>query len=651
MSKRKRKETKKKKNPPNKPEQPEAPSRELLDRLNQDLKTAATTLSQNEVRLLVDLYYQVQDFRIATANIVRSQPGELNSLADWVFSNFKTIEKDISAAMGEFAAHYKVGRWLQCAPPWSMVRTTLDGDVPISELKDGQQVFAYHRKKSQISGRRRQYGHSIRVSSREYIGDLVSLCAAGQETQATLNHKWPVHIDPDLTCNKYLVYLMRKGTSFRVGRSRLLIRRTGYKNGRLGVIARARIEKADGLWILKTFEKESESAIYENYVAASYGFPTATFEPVRSPNTFLAQDNLMALWSMFDRSVLLERAKTCLIDHDKDIRFPLYSMGTRQAPNNRYLCEVHSINLIPEIMQVPVTTKGSSHTQFTTFEMERRPYSGTVYSLDVAKHHTYIQDGICTCNSLYGIGPNISAGLLAHLDIRVAKTPGNFLSFAGLIDPTRQPWEKKQKRPWNAKLKSLLTVRMGETLIKFSGKEQCVYGHLYVERKKRLIAENAVGKFTNHALERSKDVDKKTIAYQWYSGQYPASLMTKEFFQLELSDRGKLMKTERLKEGEGSPMLPPNHLHSQARRHMAQMLLSHLHYVMYEDYYGKPYEYMPYVHSEHYGDKSPGYDGKKHTHIMMPPGWPNDALGGEPIGKLVNKPKPKKKPKPKDSQE
>jgi len=95
-------------------EDPDQPSDELIDRLNKDLKTAATTLNQNEVRLIVDLYYQVQDFRIATANIVRTQgKKEPNALSEWVFKNFKTMEKDIVAAMGAFAAHYKVGQWLR----------------------------------------------------------------------------------------------------------------------------------------------------------------------------------------------------------------------------------------------------------------------------------------------------------------------------------------------------------------------------------------------------------------------------------------------------------------------------------------------------------------------------------------------------------
>lgn len=330
-------------------EELEAPSLEILDRLNKDLKTAATTLTQNEIRLIVDLYYQVQDFRIASANIVRSQPGEPNALSKWVFSNFQIIEKDIKSAMGSFAAHYKVGRWLQ---------------------------------------------------------------------------------------------------------------------------------------------------------------------------------------------------------------------------------------------------------------------------------------------SQYGIAETISAGLLAHLDIRKAKTPGNFLSFAGLIDPSRQPWEKKTKRPWNAKLKTLVTVRMGETLVKFSGNDKCVYGKLYVERKKRLIRENAAGEFSDDALVRSKEVGSDTIAYRWYSGQYPAEIMNGDFFSLPPEERDELLKKHRMNEGDGLPMLPPGHLHSRARRHMAQMVLCHLHYVMYEDFYGKTYEFKPYIHSKHFDETSPGQDGEEHTWIMMPHKWPNDALGGAPIADL-----------------
>ena len=106
---------------------------------------------------------------------------------------------------------------------------------------------------------------------------------------------------------------------------------------------------------------------------------------------------------------------------------------------------------------------------------------------------------------------------------------------------------------------------------------------------------------------------------------------------MSLPQRAVAMNKARLEPGKGLPMLPPAHIHSMARRYMASMVLSHLHYVMYEDYYGKTYEFMPYVHSSHYDQSSPGYQGEVHEWIMMPVGWPNDELGGAPLTELLDK--------------
>ena len=67
--------------------------------------------------------------------------------------------------------------------------------------------------------------------------------------------------------------------------------------------------------------------------------------------------------------------------------------------------------------------------------------------------------------SNYGIGPVIAAGLLAHIDIRKAPTVGHIWRFAGL-DPTTK-WEKGQKRPFNAELKTLCW-KLGQSFMKFS---------------------------------------------------------------------------------------------------------------------------------------------------------------------------------------
>ena len=79
-----------------------------------------------------------------------------------------------------------------------------------------------------------------------------------------------------------------------------------------------------------------------------------------------------------------------------------------------------------------------------------------------------------------GIGPVIAAGLSAHIDITRAPTVGHIWRFAGL-DPTVR-WEKGQKRPWNADLK-VLCWKIGDSFVKFSGRDDCFYGQLYKQRK------------------------------------------------------------------------------------------------------------------------------------------------------------------------
>lgn len=153
--------------------------------------------------------------------------------------------------------------------------------------------------------------------------------------------------------------------------------------------------------------------------------------------------------------------------------------------------------------------------------------------------------------SVLGIGPIIAAGLSAHIDITKCPTVGHIWRFAGL-DPT-QTWEKGQKRPWNASLK-VLCWKAGESFVKVSGRENDVYGHLYLERKAYEAAKNEAGEYAAQAaakLERFK-IGKSTEAYKAYSA-------------------GKL---------------PPGHLHARAKRWAVKLFLSHWHEVAYRAKFG-----------------------------------------------------------------
>ncbi len=149
--------------------------------------------------------------------------------------------------------------------------------------------------------------------------------------------------------------------------------------------------------------------------------------------------------------------------------------------------------------------------------------------------------------SVKGIGPVISAGLIAHIDITQAPTVGHIWRYAGL-DPT-SVWEKGKKRPWNAQLKTLCW-KVGESFVKVSGQDDAYYGKIYLQRKEQEILKNENGEFKAQAeqkLEKFK-IGKTTDAYKSYS-------------------KGKL---------------PPAHIHARAKRYAVKLFLSHLHERWYE---------------------------------------------------------------------
>ncbi|MCL5744356.1 MAG: IS110 family transposase [Acidobacteria bacterium] len=148
--------------------------------------------------------------------------------------------------------------------------------------------------------------------------------------------------------------------------------------------------------------------------------------------------------------------------------------------------------------------------------------------------------------SICGIGPVISAGLAAHIDITRCATVGRIWRFAGL-DPTVE-WKKGEKRPWNAGLKCLCW-KIGESFVKVSGRDDDFYGKLYLQRKAIEQERNEAGKFADQAarkLERFK-IGKSTDAYKAYTA-------------------GKL---------------PPAHIHARAKRWAVKLFLAHYHHVAY----------------------------------------------------------------------
>lgn len=174
--------------------------------------------------------------------------------------------------------------------------------------------------------------------------------------------------------------------------------------------------------------------------------------------------------------------------------------------------------------------------------------------------------------SVYGIGPVIAAGLIAHIDINKAPTCGHIWNFAGLNPGVK--WNKGEKRPWNADLKTLCW-KIGQSFMKFSNQDECFYGKLYRERKAEEVARNDAGELAEQA--------KMALAAKRYRDDTKAK---------GCYESGKL---------------PPAHVDARARRWVVKLFLSHWHQVAFRDAFGvdppKPY----------------AIDILKHGHMIEPP--------------------------------
>lgn len=154
--------------------------------------------------------------------------------------------------------------------------------------------------------------------------------------------------------------------------------------------------------------------------------------------------------------------------------------------------------------------------------------------------------------SVKGIGPVLSAGLLAYIDIEKAPTVGHIWRYAGL-DPTVK-WKKGEKRPWNASLKRLCWL-IGECFVRVQNRKGDFYGHLFAQRKAIEQQKNEAREYADQAAEKLRrfNIGKDTEAYKYYS-------------------QGKL---------------PPAHIHERAKRWTVKLFLAHWHEVAYRHHFKK----------------------------------------------------------------
>jgi hypothetical protein len=288
-----------------------------------------------------------------------------------------------------------------CQPPGTMVTivrqtsgrvrgASQTEQIRIEDLRPGDKVVSYDMR----SGYLHRNGRPVTgITERPFAGELVTVTTTdGRQSRYTPNHFCIVRIGEALQ-GKHVVYVMRRGNDFRVGRT---FGQHAKQGDRLGISIRGRQEGADAVWIIGVHDTPEAAAEHEQTAAWQYGLPTLTF---RWTKGVLSQRALDRFWAANGNNY--DWAKACLLAHGRDIEWPLWKFSDGNLLRRRPL-RIRALNLIDGMLMLPATDEmlfqAFDRTFWQPITITSESYEGSVWSLNVEDHHTYIADGILTSN-------------------------------------------------------------------------------------------------------------------------------------------------------------------------------------------------------------------------------------------------------------
>lgn len=282
----------------------------------------------------------------------------------------------------------KVLRIVEVAGRWD---NTVTETVNIEDLQPGDRIATCNLRDQCFYSN----GEVLDVQKRPYSGKLVSITTAeGHFSQYTPNHRCLVSFKPFV--GQSMVYVMRKGSQYRVGISTL---KEGVNSAPL--LSRLRCEKGDAIWILSFHPTRREALIQEAIVSGVYGLPQTVFSDAK----LMITDFAKKVWEAIgDNST---QGEECLRAFHRDPNHPLFTNQFNYQQSLHRPQIIAAANLMDGCLMLPY----GAQTRFKkqdwlpiSVELKEAGLPGfpiTVYSLKVSGTELYIADGLVTHNSIY----------------------------------------------------------------------------------------------------------------------------------------------------------------------------------------------------------------------------------------------------------
>ena len=106
---------------------------EPVKRMGRDLRAAAATLTDEEVRFMVDAYYARQEDRKRAGGQQRAldASGEPHSVITWLSDQSSTLEKQIKSALDVYTEHHVMGGYMRGVFGMDPYFTREGGSIPV----------------------------------------------------------------------------------------------------------------------------------------------------------------------------------------------------------------------------------------------------------------------------------------------------------------------------------------------------------------------------------------------------------------------------------------------------------------------------------------------------------------------------------------
>jgi Intein splicing domain/UvrD-like helicase C-terminal domain/UvrD/REP helicase N-terminal domain len=303
-------------------------------------------------------------------------------------------------------ATYKHEHYLKCQPPGTLVRLADGTTRPIGWITEGDLLLGMRRNRSL----RRSSGARVTAVRRTiYEGRLVRTTTEdGHLSEYTPEH-YAIALIGDALDGKAVVYLMRRGNQYRIGRTPW---RYGSQANTLGIVTRARDNDADAVWVLSSHDSTEEAALAEALAQHRYNLPGWTFIE-RGPTERTSRERF---WAAVGSNS--EQAARCLAAHGRNIDEPLWSKGGHRLwvrqPVAIAACNLMNgmrLAVVDEAIDQAGMRWLRGNRCWQRITVSHRPYTGEVVSLTV-EGENYVGDGILTHNSWQLSNPRIFADVV-----------------------------------------------------------------------------------------------------------------------------------------------------------------------------------------------------------------------------------------------